>query len=192
MCGALPVVGATLMSDFGARRAGPHYGVDLRAPEGSSAYAVRDGVVRFVARNGELDRYGITVVIDHGPYLSLSAHLRSALVSRGARVGQGELIGTVGRTAGTLDVPDGVFARDPAHLHLEFLTAWPVRQGGAGRLDPARIFGELGIIVPEDGPIFSACDRGTRVASNVVRRGGQGLLFVAALWYAAKRLRSGV
>lgn len=183
-CGALPVIGARVSSPFGARGAGHHAGVDLAAPEGSSVYAVLPGVVRFVARNGELERYGVTVVIDHGPWLSLSAHLRSAFVTQGEAVQGGQRIGTVGRTAGTAADPDAHFTREASHLHLEFLSRWPIHQGGAGRLDPGPIFGELGIVVPDYGPIESACG-----AVPIARRAaGGGLALVAlALYLAHKR-----
>lgn len=183
-CAPLPVVGARLLSPFGdPRQRGQHGGIDLKAPEGSAVYAVAPGVVRAVASNGELERYGVTVVVDHGPWLTLSAHLRSAFVTVGEEVRAGQQLGTVGRTAGTAADPDAHFTRERAHLHLEFLSTWPVHQGGAGRLDPAPLFAELGIVVPNSGPIFSACtgpDKAIR-RRTALAGGGALLVLLAAL-----------
>jgi murein DD-endopeptidase MepM/ murein hydrolase activator NlpD len=158
-CGALPVPGAELLSPYGAQRSGraPHYGLDLRAPEGARVQAVRAGLVRVVAPNGQIDRYGVTVVIDHGPWYSLSSHLLEASVRPGERVRWGQQIGRVGRTAGTAADPHATFDSAPAHLHLEFLDRWPVVGGGAGRLDASAMCAELGVIVPPRGPIASVC-----------------------------------
>lgn len=194
-CAALPVIGARLLSPYGAARGqgGEHHGVDLKAPEGAAVFAMLDGVVRVVAKNGELERYGVCVVIDHGPYLSLYAHLRAALVTVGEDVRQGQQIGTVGRTAGTKADPDAQFTRERAHLHLEFLTRWPVHQGGAGRLDPGPIFAELGIMVPDRGPIVSACNGGAVqvVAHHATKaaRGAGGAVALLALFLLGRRLQ---
>lgn len=188
-CAALPVIGARLLSPYGPRKkGGEHHGVDLKAPEGAAVFAMLDGVVRVVAPNGELERYGVTVVIDHGPYLSLYAHLRSARVTVGEDVRQGQQIGTVGRTAGTKADPAAQFTAERAHLHLEFLSSWPVHSGGAGRLDPGPLFAELGVVVPESGPIVSACDGPVRIVTKAARGAGGAVLL--ALLLLARRLRA--
>jgi murein DD-endopeptidase MepM/ murein hydrolase activator NlpD len=191
-CGALPVPGAELLSAYGAQRAGrTHYGLDLRAPEGAPVQAVRAGVVAAVAPNGRIDRYGVTVVIDHGPWFSLSSHLSSASVRPGERVRWGQVIGRVGRTAGTTAEPDAVFATAPPHLHLEFLDRWPVIGGGLGRLDASALCAELGVIVPPKGPITSVC--GAQQAELVLvppdtpRTAGTAALAFAVLLYAIAR-----
>jgi murein DD-endopeptidase MepM/ murein hydrolase activator NlpD len=195
-CGALPVVGAELLSAYGAPRKGraPHYGLDLRAPEGARVQAVREGHVVAVAENGRIDRYGVTVVIDHGPWYSLSSHLLEASVRPGARVHWGQQIGRVGRTAGTAAQPDAVFDSAPPHLHLEFLDRWPVVGGGAGRLDASAMCAELGVIVPAKGPIVSACADLSRSyelemsAAAVPRaRTAGSALAIALLLYAVSR-----
>jgi murein DD-endopeptidase MepM/ murein hydrolase activator NlpD len=183
-CGALPVHGSVL-SAFGSRRAGPHYGIDLRAREGAPVFAVRAGRVRYTAANGVIERYGNLVVLDHGGLYSLYSHLASFSVSVGDRVRAGQKLGTVGRTAGTAAQPGAVFASAPPHLHLEFTDRWPVPGGGVGRLDPGPVFAELGIVAPAEGPIFSAC--GELGGELVSRASGGGLLVVAlALWALAR------
>ncbi|MBI4237123.1 MAG: M23 family metallopeptidase, partial [Deltaproteobacteria bacterium] len=69
--------------------------------------AAQAGTVRFAGwRRG----YGVTIELDHGfGWHSRYAHLRAAVVRRGAAVGAGELIGRVGAT-GLVTGP---------HLHFE-------------------------------------------------------------------------
>lgn len=183
MCGALPVIGGRVTSPYGEqRREGRvHHGIDIAAPEGTPVYAVLDGKVIVSAANGEIDGYGIVVVIDHGPWLSLSSHLSSSLVSVGQRVTRGQQIGTVGRTAGTRDNPTREFA-EFAHLHFEALDRWPVRQGGVGRLDLGAVFAELGIAAPDGQRLFSTCGGERAVTPARKRRGdGLGLVLVGVL-----------
>jgi murein DD-endopeptidase MepM/ murein hydrolase activator NlpD len=182
-CGAIPVRGSVL-SAYGTRRAGPHYGVDLQAREGTPVYAVRDGRVRYLAPNGVIDRYGVIVVLDHGGLYSLYSHLGSVAVRAGERVHAGQQIGTVGRTAGTPADPGALFKTAPAHLHLEFLDRWPVPGGGVGRLDPGPVFAELGIVAPEEGLIFSACGE---TEPHAMRRASGGALLAALALFAVWR-----
>ena len=76
----------------------PHLGIDYAAPSGTPVYAAADGVVCFAGFNGG---FGNFVSIRHGAsYETSYGHLRSfARGTRcGARVSQGDLIGTVGQT----------------------------------------------------------------------------------------------
>jgi murein DD-endopeptidase MepM/ murein hydrolase activator NlpD len=84
-----------------------HKGVDYGAPAGTAVRAVGDGVVDFAGwQNG----YGNVVEIRHSAQRStLYAHMSRIDVKRGARVEQGELVGTVGSTG---------WATGP-HLHFE-------------------------------------------------------------------------
>jgi murein DD-endopeptidase MepM/ murein hydrolase activator NlpD len=104
-----PVAGV-LTSPYGLRfrglRPDLHEGVDIAAPEGTPVHAVMSGTVRFAGAHGG---YGNVVYLDHGGSTTVYAHLRSIAVTRGARVGNGEVIGEVGRTGS---------ATGP-HLHLE-------------------------------------------------------------------------
>ena len=75
----------------------PHLGVDFVAPLGTPIQATGDGRVAFVGtRNG----HGRTVIIKHGVYKTLYAHLSkfSENLRSGSYVKQGQIIGYVGRS----------------------------------------------------------------------------------------------
>ena len=75
----------------------PHFGVDIAAPAGTPVTAPADGVVAIA----EADMYytGGTVLIDHGHGLtSVYSHLEEVRVKAGARLRQGDVIGSVGAT----------------------------------------------------------------------------------------------
>lgn len=74
-------------------------GIDFGAPSGTPIYAVAGGTV-IVARagGGWNGGYGNYIVIDHGGFQTLYAHLSSVAVSVGQSVGQGEYLGGIGRT----------------------------------------------------------------------------------------------
>jgi murein DD-endopeptidase MepM/ murein hydrolase activator NlpD len=110
-----------------------HKGVDYAAPIGTKVRATADGVVAFVGQRGG---YGNMVVVQHqGHYQTVYGHLSRFATSlrRGQRVGQGEVIGYVGKTG---------LASGP-HLHYEF------KVSGIQR-DP------LKIALPDGKPISEA------------------------------------
>jgi murein DD-endopeptidase MepM/ murein hydrolase activator NlpD len=114
-----------LTSSFGKRRDPMngtwvmHKGLDLGGHVGKEIVAPADGVVIFIGRRGG---YGQTVVIDHGYGLQTHyAHLSKYRVTRGQRVGRGELIAEMGSTGKSTG----------PHLHYE------VRRLG-NPLDPRR------------------------------------------------------
>jgi len=73
----------------------PHYGIDIAAPTGTPVVAPADGVVSFA--HPDLYYSGATLMIDHGLGLaSTFLHLDDIAVAQGARVAQGQRIGTVG------------------------------------------------------------------------------------------------
>ena len=73
-----------------------HNGVDYSAPTGAPVVAVASGVVTFA---GWTNGGGRTVKVRHASgYESEYLHLSAIAVSRGARVGQGDLVGRVGAT----------------------------------------------------------------------------------------------
>jgi murein DD-endopeptidase MepM/ murein hydrolase activator NlpD len=84
-----------------------HHGVDLAAPLGSAVRSVSDGTVSAVAYNSVLGNY----VMVRSPLnrMFLYGHLERVFVSAGARVGQGDRIGTIGMTGKTTG----------PHLHFE-------------------------------------------------------------------------
>jgi murein DD-endopeptidase MepM/ murein hydrolase activator NlpD len=84
-----------------------HKGWDIAAKEGAPIYAVADGVVKFAGWHS--GGYGKLVVVDHGSYQSLYAHLRAYYVAVGDSVVRGEQIGEMGNTG---------FSTGP-HLHFE-------------------------------------------------------------------------
>lgn len=164
------------------------------------------GRVRLASPTGQMEGYGNTLVIEHGPELfSLYAHLGAFAVIQGSYVVPGQLLGTVGRTAGTKADPSKLFDVSGAHLHLEFLNRWPPRGRDLDRLNPADVLGKLGVIVPANGPLLQAatCGAGAPLiaassAPMVVPNGsslrGQGLgtvlLLVGVAWAIAQSRNS--
>lgn len=148
-----PVTGYTLTQAFNGGRSlatnlgGGHTGVDWATPAGTPVKAVADGTVLFedwaknLPRTSWADRWyltgggyagittdaGIVVVIDHGGYLSISAHLSETPLHKGDKVTRGQEIGKTGNTGYTTG----------PHLHFEILPkpfAWS--NGFYGRTDP--------------------------------------------------------
>jgi murein DD-endopeptidase MepM/ murein hydrolase activator NlpD len=73
-----------------------HYGIDMRAPEGTPVYATAAGTV--VAVESKRD-YGLTVVIDHGDGTETRyAHLSSSDRKPGDSVSRGDNVGSVGNS----------------------------------------------------------------------------------------------
>lgn len=177
---------AKIASGYGWRRldgrADYHTGVDFAARPGTPVLAAGDGTLVRVYEPGELRNYGRTIVIRHThtpPLLTLYAHLQSAIdATPGTTIMQGEVIGTVGRTAGTREDPSREFATSGAHLHFETLAQWPAKPD-EHRYDP---FTALGVLVPTDNrPGFPA----------VAPAAAGGLLAVGLLyWYLKDRRRT--
>ena len=104
-----------------------HRGVDYAAPVGTRVRAVSDGIVEFAGRQGG---YGNLVIIRHDArHETYYAHLNSIgkAVRKGARIAQGDTVGTVGQTG---------WATGP-HLHYEFRIAGEARNPLALALPPA-------------------------------------------------------
>lgn len=148
-----------------------HAGADFNAPGGTPVYAVRRGIVEYVASNRSrmyFTGYGNAVVLYH-PDLdqwSFYAHMRETMVSVGQEVHPGERIGSVGNTT------NGRFRRMGAHLHFEVRRRAPdgippfpgaYRQNN---LNPVRWLVEQGLelpdplamrrtpVPPEEGPVL--------------------------------------
>ncbi len=99
-----PVRGRVLQG-FG-RHKHPRYGTitensgcDIAAPEGEAVRAVARGQVEYV---DWLDGYGKTVLLNHGGFYTLYAHLGETIVSEGQTLDPGQILGRVGDT-GSLD-----------------------------------------------------------------------------------------
>lgn len=99
-----------------------HKGIDIRAPKGTSIYAVKEGAVIYSGWRGD---YGYCVEIDHGNgTTSLYAHASSLCCSVGDSVSAGQviaLVGTTGQSTGN-------------HLHFE------VKRNGK-KVNPASYIG---------------------------------------------------
>lgn len=75
----------------------PHAGTDIAALEGTPVKSSSDGIVTLAEPN--LFYSGNVIVIDHGNSLfTIYAHLQKMSVSKGDKVIQGQIIGTVGKT----------------------------------------------------------------------------------------------
>ena len=84
-----------------------HRGIDIAAETGSKIAAIADGIVLFAGDDGG---YGNRITLQHDDGLkSVYAHMDTCLVSKGAEVAAGDLIGLVG-SSGMSTAP---------HLHFE-------------------------------------------------------------------------
>lgn len=101
-----------------------HSGIDLVAPQGTPIHATNSGRVVFAGWNTY--GYGNTIVLAHGNFLSLYAHLSQIDVQCGAEVAADDVIGALGATGNTSE----------PHLHFE------IRQGNLP-IDPLAILPEL-------------------------------------------------
>jgi murein DD-endopeptidase MepM/ murein hydrolase activator NlpD len=103
----------------------PHLGVDIAAGRGTPIRAAAAGMVALAHKDLFLN--GNVVILDHGLGLtSVYIHLDEIKVKKGQRVGQGEQIGTMGRTGRATGV----------NLH------WGVNLGDIG-LDPQLLVGPM-------------------------------------------------
>ena len=91
-----------ISSPFGERihpvygRKSFHKGVDLASPNGTPIYATADGIVAFA---GVCNGYGNFIKLNHqNGYKTGYAHMSRMVVSSGAKVKKGDLIGYVGST----------------------------------------------------------------------------------------------
>ena len=96
-----------------------HSGVDLAAAPGTPVYAANGGRVIFAGWNDY--GYGYTIVLAHGPFLTLYGHLSEIHVGCRQNVQPGQLIGGVGNTGNS----------SGPHLHFE------IRYGVDSPQDPS-------------------------------------------------------
>jgi murein hydrolase activator len=72
------------------------HGIEIATPEGTAVRAVHAGTVAYAA---PFTGFGTLVLADHGKdAFSSYDHLSQTLVTRGATVGRGDVIGRAGRT----------------------------------------------------------------------------------------------
>jgi len=108
-----PVTKLMFTSNFGIRSdpfqgtARMHAGVDIPGPIGTPIYATADGIIAHADRQGG---YGNLVEVNHGKGIATRyGHQSKILVSDGARVTRGQLIGLMGSTGRSTG----------SHLHYE-------------------------------------------------------------------------
>lgn len=102
-----PTTATRISSYFGARSSDNHSGIDIDGETGDPVWAAKSGVVTQAGYRGS---YGYCVMIDHGNGVStLYAHLSEVLISEGAQVDIGEVIGLEGSTGNSTG----------SHLHFE-------------------------------------------------------------------------
>ncbi|MGL4819343.1 MAG: peptidoglycan DD-metalloendopeptidase family protein [Bacilli bacterium] len=113
-----PVEG-TITDTFGTR-GGRHFGIDVAAPVGTPVIACRAGIV---TRSYYSASYGHVVFVLHDSgHESVYAHLSQRDVHEGARVSEGQTIGTVGNTGHSFG----------AHLHFELHNGrWDIHKSQA-------------------------------------------------------------
>ena len=83
-----------------------HSGIDIAVPIGTQVHSAGDGLVVFPGDNGD---YGKCLIIDHGKYRTLYAHLASYSVRPGREVKRGYVIASSGNTGQSTG----------PHLHFE-------------------------------------------------------------------------
>src|SRR5690625_666753 len=124
-----PVPGHGLGSPYGWRSFNGgsfHHGIDIPAATGVPVYAAASGVV---TRSNYSPSYGNVIYVYHSELdlTTVYAHLSQNLVSLGATVAKGEMIGKVGNTGNSFG----------AHLHFETHNgAWEYRGG----INPMQFF----------------------------------------------------
>ena len=91
-----------------------HWGIDIAGNDGEGVYATDAGVVVYAGWNNY--GYGNMIMIDHGNFQSLYAHLSGISVGCGQSVGQGDGIGAIGNTGRS----------SGSHLHFEIraISSW--------------------------------------------------------------------
>jgi LysM repeat protein len=91
-----------------------HHGIDIAGNEGEAVYAADAGVIVYAGWNNY--GYGNMIMVDHGTFQSLYAHLSAINVVCGQSVGQGDLIGAIGNTGRS----------SGSHLHFEIraISSW--------------------------------------------------------------------
>jgi murein DD-endopeptidase MepM/ murein hydrolase activator NlpD len=102
-------VSGRITSKFGWRGGRQHKGIDIWSSAGAQALirAAKSGVVIEAGYSGN---YGNLVVIDHGGgWVTCYGHLSRILVSKGEKVGTGQVIGNMGKTGNATGY----------HLHFE-------------------------------------------------------------------------
>jgi len=135
-----------LIKTFGNYQPNGHTGVDFPVHIGTPVRAVANGVVRHVGwySGSYADNpywispsfAGFVLVIDHGGFVGIYAHLSGSPVKAGETVREGQTVAYSGNTGGSTG----------PHLHFEVLPdGWDFNNGMYGRVNPAQYFGAAAI-----------------------------------------------
>lgn len=118
-----------------------HSGIDLGAPVGTPVRSASSGEVVAVQPEASSGGWGNVIVIRHGDYFTLYAHLSRFApgIQKGAHVRTGQWIGDVGETGRVKG----------AHLHFNVCTGLQpcldTAKDGKGTLDPAAFLKKQGV-----------------------------------------------
>ena len=135
-----------LIRTFGNYQPNGHTGVDFPVVEGTPVRAAANGVVKHVGwyTGAYSDNpywispsfAGFVLVIDHGGFIGIYAHLSGSPVAAGETVREGQTVAYSGNTGGSTG----------PHLHFEVLPdGWDLNNGMYGRVNPATFFGAAAI-----------------------------------------------
>lgn len=150
-----PIQAARVSSGFGMRRhpilgySKMHRGIDFAAPTGTPVRASGAGTIEIAGTNGG---YGNYIRIRHtNRYATAYAHLNTIQrgIREGAKVAQGQLIGTVGSTG---------MSTGP-HLHYEILI-------DGEQVDPASV--KIDMSVPLKGKALAAFEKTKRAIDSLM------------------------
>jgi len=136
-----------LIQTFGNYQPNGHTGVDYPVEVGTPVRAVASGTVKHVGwySGSYSDNLywiapsfaGFVLVIDHGAYIGIYAHLSSSPVSEGQYVNEGQVVAYSGNSGGSTG----------PHLHFEILPdGWDFNNGMYGRINPNSILASTGTI----------------------------------------------
>lgn len=124
-----------MTSPFGMRNSGMHYGIDLYAPLGTEIHACGDGTVVASWPASDGDGGGNRICVQHNSnYATWYMHMNDLLLSNGASVTKGQIIGHVGCT-GHCEPSD--------FTHLHFQVNENGNNNSSGAVDPAKYFRRL-------------------------------------------------
>lgn len=126
-----------LIQTFGNYQPNGHTGVDFPVNVGTPVRAVAAGVVQHAGwYSGSYDQNpywiapafaGDVLVIDHGSFVGVYAHLSGSSVAAGESVNEGQVVAYSGNSGGSTG----------PHLHFEVLpNGWQFNNGMYGRVDP--------------------------------------------------------
>jgi hypothetical protein len=148
-----------LIQTFGNYQPNGHTGVDYPVEIGTPVRAVASGTVKHVGwYSGSYSDNpywispsfaGFVLVIDHGAFIGIYAHLSSSPVNVGEWVSDGQVVAYSGNTGGSTG----------PHLHFEILPdGWDFNNGMYGRINPASILAGTGGGIAAMGSVTSTSE----------------------------------